>query len=49
MAIWFSVSKPGVENSGAYRRTSAGAKITPTRTSKRSIPEIVVTRREAKP
>ena len=48
-AIACSASKPGVENSGAYKRTSAGAKITPTATSTRRISEIVVTSLDAKP
>ena len=48
-AIEKSFSKPAVENSGAYKRTNAGAKITPTITNTKRIPEIVVTKREAKP
>ena len=48
-AIENSLSKPEVANSGAYKRTRAGAKITPTKTRSKRIPEIVVTKRDAKP
>ena len=48
-AIENSFSKPDVANSGAYKRTNAGAKITPINTKSKRIPEIVVTKRDAKP
>ena len=48
IAISCSVSKPAVKNSGAYKRTNAGAKNIPNETSTRSISEIVVINREAK-
>ena len=49
MAISCSFSKPGVKNSGAYKRTNAGAKIIPSVTNTRRMSEIVVINREAKP
>ncbi|CAB4578170.1 unannotated protein [freshwater metagenome] len=48
MAISFSVSKPGVKNSGAYKRTNAGAKNIPKVTRIIRMKEIVVMSLEAK-